>query len=86
VFVVQHARVARADRVGREGTAIRAFLEGEGGGMRLKAMLFRAKDGALPDVLLNRTGAPLHVAGHLRAEDWNGVTGAGFVICDAALA
>ena len=86
VFVVQHARVARADRVGREGTAVRAFLEGEGGGVRLKAMLFRAKYGALPEVLLNPTGAPLHVAGQLRAEDWNGVTGAGFVICDAALA
>ncbi|MBV8574834.1 MAG: single-stranded-DNA-specific exonuclease RecJ, partial [Acetobacteraceae bacterium] len=86
VFVIQRARVVRADRVGREGTAIRAFLEGEGGGARLKAMLFRAREGALAEVLLNRTGTPLHVAGHLRTEDWNGGTSAGFVLCDGALA
>jgi single-stranded-DNA-specific exonuclease len=86
VFVLQHVRVSRADRVGREGTVIRAFLEGEGGGARLKAMLFRARDGALAEMLLNRTGVPLHIAGHLRTEDWNGATSAGFVICDAALA
>ncbi len=45
LFVLQRARVVRADRVGREGGSIRAFVEGEGGGPRLKAMLFRARDG-----------------------------------------
>jgi GNAT superfamily N-acetyltransferase len=39
--------VVRADRVGREGATIRVFVEGEGGGPRLKAMLFRAREGAL---------------------------------------
>ena len=53
VLVLQRARVLRADRVGREGTAIRAFVEGEGGGPRLKAMLFRARDGALAEALLS---------------------------------
>ena len=47
VLVLQRARVVRADRVGREGGSIRAFVEGEGGGPRLKAMLFRAREGAL---------------------------------------
>jgi single-stranded-DNA-specific exonuclease len=83
-LVLQRARVLRADRVGRDATAIRAFVEGEGGGPRLKAMLFRAKDGALSDALLGRIGMPLHLAGHLRLEEWNGTISAGFVINDAA--
>ncbi len=84
ILVLQHARVLRADRVGREATAIRTFVEGEGGGPRLKAMLFRAKAGALTEALLGRIGMPLHLAGHLRLEEWNGTISAGFVINDAA--
>ncbi len=84
VFALTHARVARADRVGREAGSIRAFVEGEGGG-RLKAMMFRAREGAVSDALLARDGAPLHLAGHLRAEEWNGTVGACFVIADVAL-
>jgi single-stranded-DNA-specific exonuclease len=84
ILVLQRARVLRADRVGREATAIRAFVEGEGGGPRLKAMLFRARDGALAEALLGRTGMPLHIAGHLRAEAWNGAVNPGFFISDAA--
>ena len=86
MLVLQRARVVRADRVGREGTAIRAFVEGEGGGPRLKALLFRAREGALADTLLGRTGLPLHLAGHLRAEEWNGSVNPGFFIADAAAA
>ena len=85
-FVLQRARVLRADRVGRDGATIRAIIEGEGGGVRLKAMLFRAREGALADALLGRGGAPLHLTGHLRAEEWNGTTSVGFIISDAASA
>jgi single-stranded-DNA-specific exonuclease len=84
VLVLQRARVLRADRVGREGGSIRAFIEGEGGGPRLKAMLFRARDGALAETLLGSGGIPLHLAGHLRAEEWNGAVTPGFIISDAA--
>jgi single-stranded-DNA-specific exonuclease len=84
VFALSRARVVRADRVGREAGTIRAFVEGEGGGGRLKAMLFRARDGAVADALLARDGAPLHLAGHLRAEEWNGTVSACFVISDVA--
>jgi single-stranded-DNA-specific exonuclease len=86
VLVLQRARVLRADRVGREGNAIRAFVEGEGGGQRLKAMLFRARDGMLAEALLAGGGMPLHLAGHLRAEEWNGAVSPGFIIADAAAA
>jgi single-stranded-DNA-specific exonuclease len=86
-LVLNRARVVRADRVGREAGSIRAFLEGEGGGPRLKAMLFRAREGALADALLARSaGVPLHLAGHLRAEEWNGSVAPCFVVSDGAVA
>jgi single-stranded-DNA-specific exonuclease len=86
VLVLPRVRVVRADRVGREGLTIRAFLEGEGGGARLKAVMFRAGEGRLSDALLDRSGVPLHLAGHLRAEAWNGSVTPCFTVVDAALA
>ncbi|MBV8094919.1 MAG: single-stranded-DNA-specific exonuclease RecJ [Acetobacteraceae bacterium] len=86
VFVVSHARVVRSDRVGRDGSTIRAIIEGEGGGARLKALLFRARDGVLAEYLLGPAGTPVHLAGHLRAEDWNGSPQVGLVLTDAAAA
>ncbi|MBU8542677.1 single-stranded-DNA-specific exonuclease RecJ [Roseomonas sp. ROY-5-3] len=82
VFVLSRARVVRADRVGKEGGTIRAFLEGEGGSGRLKAICFRAKEGPLAAALLG--GGTLHLAGHLRAESWNDSVTAGFHVVDAA--
>lgn len=82
VFALTRARVVRADRVGKEGNTIRAFLEGEGGGARLKAICFRAKDGPLAAALLG--GGVLHLAGHLRAESWNDSVSACFQVVDAA--
>jgi single-stranded-DNA-specific exonuclease len=85
MLVLSHARVLRADRVGRESNSIRAFVEGEGGGPRLKAMMFRAREGALAEKLLERQGQPLHLAGHLRAEEWNGSVNPSFIISDGAV-
>jgi single-stranded-DNA-specific exonuclease len=84
VLILPRVRVVRADRVGREGASIRAFVQGEEGGSRLKVLMFRDREGVLADALLRRDGMPLHLAGHLRAEEWNGTTSAGFVIADAA--
>jgi single-stranded-DNA-specific exonuclease len=83
LFVLPRARVVKADRIGKDGTTIRAMVEGEGGG-RLKTLLFRAKDGPLADALSRVGGAPLHLAGYLRAESWQGRVSAGFFITDAA--
>ncbi len=82
VFVLNRARIVRADRVGKDGNAVRAFLEGEGGGPRLKAICFRAKDGPLAQALLG--GGHLHLAGHLRAESWNETVSPGLHVVDAA--
>jgi len=82
VFVLNRARVVRADRVGKEGNSVRAFVEGEGGGARLKTICFRAKDGPLAQALLR--GGHLHLAGHLRAESWNDNVSVGLHVVDAA--
>jgi single-stranded-DNA-specific exonuclease len=83
LFVLPRARVVKSERIGKDGGTIRAMVEGEGGG-RIKALLFRAKAGGLTDALSRAGGAPLHLAGHLRAESWNGRISAGFFITDAA--
>jgi single-stranded-DNA-specific exonuclease len=83
IFVLPRARVVRSDRIGKDGGTIRAMVEGEGGG-RVKALLFRAKPGPLAQALDRAGAAPLHLAGHLRAETWQGRTTAGFFITDAA--
>ncbi len=71
VFALPRARIVRADRVGKEGATIRAFIEGEGGLGRLKAICFRAKDGPMAQALLGSGGVPLHLCGQIRAERWN---------------
>ena len=38
VFVLPNVRVARADRIGKEGNTLRLLVEGEGGGPRLKGV------------------------------------------------
>ncbi|UFN49790.1 single-stranded-DNA-specific exonuclease RecJ [Roseomonas sp. OT10] len=85
LFALRRARIVRADRVGREGGTVRAFLEGEGGG-RLKAICFRAKDGPLAQLLLTSGGAPVHLCGALRAESWNGTVTTSLHVQDAARA
>ncbi len=85
VLILPRARVVRADRVGKESATIRALIEGEGGG-RLKSVMFRAKEGPVAAALLARDNAALHLAGHLRAEEWNGTVSASFIITDVATA
>jgi single-stranded-DNA-specific exonuclease len=85
LLVLSHARVSRAERVGKDGATVRAFIEGEGGG-RLKAVLFRAKTGPLAEALLEPGRRPMHLAGYLRAEAWNGTVSASFMVQDAAWA
>ena len=89
VVAMARARVVRADRVGKEGTSVRCFIEPEAGGGRLKAMLFgaragRAREEALAARLLARDGRAMHLAGHLRVNNWMGEAGVDFVVVDAA--
>jgi len=81
VFALSDVRVGKADIVG-DGH-IRCFLSGGGGG-RLKAIAFRAVGSPLGHALLDRAGAPLHLAGRLRADNWQGREDIQFMILDGA--
>ena len=82
-FVIPGADVVKADVVGE--AHVRVILAGGDGG-RLKGIAFRAADNALGQALLQSHGARLHIAGHLRADDWNGRRQAQLIIEDAAFA
>jgi len=64
-FAFARSRVVRVDVVG--GRHVRCVLAGEGRG-RLDAIAFRSTETPIGAALLNARGAPLHVAGHLRAD------------------
>ena len=81
-FALPRVKVARADVVGTDH--VRCFLVGAEGGSRLKGIAFRAADTALGRTLLETAGVPLHVAGHLKADRWQGRDAVELVIEDAA--
>ena len=80
-FMVASAEVARAQIVG--GTHIRCQLTGADGA-RLSAIAFRAVGTPLGEALLAKGGAPLHLAGTIRRDRWNGEDRVQFRIEDAA--
>jgi single-stranded-DNA-specific exonuclease len=84
VVVMPAVRVTRADRLGNDGNTVRALVESDGA--RVKTLLFRAGDGPLAQALTDRAGGLLHLAGHVRAEAWNGTESVGFFVQDAAWA
>lgn len=83
-LILRAVRVARADRLGNDGNTLR--IQAEGDGARVKCLLFRAGDGPLAQALTDRAGGLLHLAGTLRAEQWNGTESVSFFIQDAAWA
>lgn len=85
LIALPRVRVAYAERIGREGNTLRLTLQGEGRGPRLKALVFRANESPLAPVLEDRDAPPLHMAGWLRAESWNGRKSATFFIRDVAI-
>jgi single-stranded-DNA-specific exonuclease len=74
-------RVVKADVVGRNH--VRCILGGADGG-RLKGIAFRALESALGTALLRRGGPPLHLAGRLDLDSWNGRESVPMIIEDAA--
>jgi single-stranded-DNA-specific exonuclease len=80
-LVIPDLRILRADVVGENH--VRAILGGADG-TRLKAIAFRSLEGDLGPALLGMKDAPLHMAGHLRVDSWQGRTGVQFLIDDAA--
>ena len=81
-FAVPAAAIVKADPVG-DGH-VRVILGGGNGGGRLKAIAFRSLDTPVGQALLSARGMAMHLAGHLRADTWQGRTEAQLVIEDAA--
>jgi single-stranded-DNA-specific exonuclease len=80
-FAFPAARIAKADVVGEDH--VRCFLT-DAGGARLKAIAFRAVGTPLGQALLQARGGVLHLAGHLRADEWRGQNEVQLVIEDGA--
>ncbi|WP_254025814.1 single-stranded-DNA-specific exonuclease RecJ [Mesorhizobium ventifaucium] len=83
VFALPRHRLADARPVGTNH--IRAELQSESGG-RIQAIAFRATDTALGEFLFKNRGKPVHVAGSLSGNHWNGNRTVQFRIVDAARA
>lgn len=81
-FAVTDARIVKADVVG--ANHVRCILTGNDGS-RLKSIAFRAMDGDLGPALLQSGGRPMHLAGTLRPDRWNGNDGVQLLIDDAAV-
>ncbi|MGH6974082.1 MAG: single-stranded-DNA-specific exonuclease RecJ, partial [Stellaceae bacterium] len=79
-FAFANLRVLRANLVGKEQSHVNCVL-GDGAGMgRIKAIAFRAVESALGPALLRSQGAGFHIAGHVRADNWQGREGVQLLI------
>jgi single-stranded-DNA-specific exonuclease len=80
-FAVPGVRIAHADVVGKDHVRC-TFTDPAGG--RLAGIAFRSLDSGLGPFLLGRGGLPVHVAGRVRINDWQGRRSVQIVIDDAA--
>ena len=80
-FAVTGARIVKADIVGSDHVS--CILSGGDGG-RLKTIAFRRANDSLGEALLGSVGTSLHIAGHLRADEWQGRRDAQLIVEDAA--
>jgi len=80
-FALVEARITAPRIVGQNHVA--CTISGKNGG-RLKAIAFRAADNDLGRALLANDGTPLHVAGTLRIDSWQGRNAVQMFIEDAA--
>ena len=86
VFALPGARVTYSSVVGPSsagGGHVRCALTGTGGG-RLNAIAFRTADTELGKALLQSGGTPLHLAGYVNLDTWNGEERVQLVIEDGA--
>jgi single-stranded-DNA-specific exonuclease len=79
-FVMPHARLTYADRVGENHVKCAVAKDARG---TIEGIAFRALDSDLGPALLNHDGRLLHLAGRLRFNTWNGRTTVQFQIEDA---
>jgi len=81
-FALPGSRILKADVVGENH--VRCFVGGEGGTGRLKAIAFRAVGEPLGQALLGAGSLPVHLAGQLRLDRWQGREDVQLIIDDLA--
>ena len=81
-FMLRHARRAQARQVGDAHVDCRLYDPAGGG--RVRAIAFRSADRPLGRALLQAAGAPLHLAGSVKLDWWEGQPRVSFQIEDAA--
>lgn len=82
VLVLPHHVLADVRIVGRDH--VKVTLKGADG-KRVNGIAFRAADAPLGQFLLGRIGHPVHIAGTLNLNHWNGMVSTQIQILDAAL-
>jgi single-stranded-DNA-specific exonuclease len=87
-FVIPNLRVLKADVVGQDH--VRCIFGDGGSNTRLKGIAFRVLGASrlqeMGKALLSSQGTGFHLAGHLRADTWQGRTDVQLMIDDAAVA
>lgn len=81
-FALTGVRIVRPSVVG--ANHVSCFLQDTAGGASVKAIAFRALDSALGEKLLKAGSKPLHLAGHVTVNTWQGRKSVNFQIVDAA--
>jgi len=80
-FAIANARLGYVKVVGSDH--VKCSIE-DGSGTRLDAIAFRCVETGLGHALLNHNDAPLHIAGKLRTNSWQGRTSVQMIIDDVA--
>jgi len=80
-FALAGVKIIRPRVVGENHVS--CFIQDTSGGASLKGIAFRAMDSALGEILLKSGSAPLHLAGHVSVNEWNGKKTVDFQIVDA---
>ncbi|MGB1547781.1 MAG: single-stranded-DNA-specific exonuclease RecJ [Alphaproteobacteria bacterium] len=83
-FAFANARIAFSEIVGEDH--VRCMITDAEGGGRVKGIAFRSADTELGRALLAKGRTSLHLAGHLRADHWQGRDDVQLFIEDAAIA
>lgn len=82
VFALHDVRIDYAERL-KGGSHIRVNFK-DRAGKTLRAIAFGADDAGIADTLLSSGTKPLHVAGQIKRNEWNGRVSADFHIMDIA--
>ena len=84
-FVLPSVKLYNVDIVG-DGHIRTLISDSDGGGSRMKAMAFRAAGTPVGVALMQSGPRPMHLAGRLKLDTWNGAEKVEFHIEDAAFA